>query len=112
MKSTDSRYILIEKINEFITNSSPAKIKEFQEEVMHDGKITTGNFFKMLSGRYPLEEASDAELYWILNAASKVSKRIGKVEDYFEDAEISNYKFYDNTLKPYHDFDLKPNKKQ
>ena len=97
MKSTDSRYILIEKINEFITNSSPAKIKEFQEEVMHDGKITTGNFFKMLSGRYPLDEASDAELYWILNAVSKVSKRIGKLEDYFEDAEISNYKFYDNT---------------
>lgn len=95
MKSTDSRNQLIEKVKSFIMGISPAKTKELEEEIMHDNKITTGDFLKMLSGRYSLEDASDAELYWILNAASKVSKTVGKIEDYFEPAEIMNYKYYD-----------------
>ena len=80
MKSTDSRNQLIEKVKSFIMGISPAKTKELEEEIMHDNKITTGDFLKMLSGRYSLEDASDAELYWILNAASKVSKTVGKRE--------------------------------
>lgn len=95
MKASDSRVTLIRKIDNFISTASPAKLKELEEEIMHDGKITTGDFFKMLSGRYPLDEASDAELYWVAYAISRVSKRFGSVEDYFEDAEIKNYKYYD-----------------
>ena len=55
MKST-----LIEKVKSFIMGISPAKTKEVEEEIMHDNKITTGDFLKMLSGRYSLEDASDA----------------------------------------------------
>lgn len=99
MKASDSRELLIGKIENFISTISPAKSKELEQEVMHDGKISTGDFFKMLSGRYPLEEASDAELYWITFAISNVSKRFGTVNDFFEDAEIANYKFYDGATE-------------
>lgn len=98
MKS-DSRELLIENIEKFIQNISPAKSKELEEEIMHDKKITIGDFYRMLSGRYPLDEASDAELYWITSAVSRVSKKIGNVNDYFEDAEITNYKFYNGAIE-------------
>lgn len=97
MKTAGSREILIEKLSSFLVGISPAKAKELEEEITHDNKITLGNFFRMLSGRYPLDEASDVELYWILNAASKVSKKVGIIEDYFEPAEIGNYKYYDGS---------------
>lgn len=97
MKSADSRDILISKIKEFIININPDKSKKLEMEIQHDNKIPIGEFYQILSGRCQLEELDDAKLYWILNAASKTSKKVGKIEDYFEEAEIKNYKFYDNT---------------
>lgn len=93
----DSRAILIERIIKFISNMNPAKQKKLEEEIMHDKKIKTGDLFRIISGRYNIDEASDGELYWIALAISRISKRFGNVEDYFEAAEIKNYKFYDGS---------------
>ena len=95
MKSSDSRECLIEKIESTISNASPDKINKIEEEVRHDEKISLGSFLKIVSGRSNLDELSDAELYWLSFAISKVFKHFGSPEDYFEDIEIKNYKYYD-----------------
>ena len=97
MKSADSRENLIEKIKSFLNNISPAKTKELETEIMHDAKIGMGDYLQLLSGRYPVEEMNDAQLFWVLSAISRISNRIGNVDDYFEPAEIGNYKFYDGS---------------
>jgi len=95
MKTLDSRDNLLSKIDTFLSTSNPKKLKELEEEVLHDGKITVGDFYRMLSGRYDMNEISNAELYWLTLAISRISKKVGKPEDWFEDAEIGNYKYYD-----------------
>lgn len=95
MKASDSREHLITKIENLVLNSSPDKINKIEEEVRHDGKISLGSFLRIVSGRADLDELSDAELYWLTFAISKVSKNFGVPEDYFEDVEIQNYKYYD-----------------
>lgn len=95
MRSSDSRERLLMDIENFITNSSPSRINKIEEEITHDGKITLGKFLQIVSGRCELEELSDAELYWVAFALSKASNRFSKPEEYFEDAEIKNYKFFD-----------------
>lgn len=95
MKLSDSREKLLADIDGFILNSNPDRLKKIEEEVLHDGKISLGNFMKIVSGRSNLGEMSDAELYWIASAISRASDRFSKPEEYFEDAEIRNYKFFD-----------------
>ena len=95
MKSFDSRECLIQDIEKFITGLSPKNQQKFEDEVLHDGKITIGNFLKIITGRYPLEELSDAELYWLLVAINRISSKVKKPEEYFEEFEIKNCKFYD-----------------
>lgn len=95
MKLSDSRDRLLRDIDTFISNSSPDRLKKIEEEIMHDGKISYGIFMNIVSGRYDLSGLSDAELYWVTFALSKASNRFNKPEEYFEDIEIQNYKFYD-----------------
>lgn len=95
MRTSDSREHLLNDIENFIVNSSPDRINKIEEEVMHDKKISMGDFLKIVSGRCDLAELSDAELYWLTFAISRASNRFGKPEDYFEDIEIKNYKYYE-----------------
>lgn len=94
MKLSDSREHLLVDIDDFISNSNPARLKKIEEEIVHDGKISLGNFMKMVSGRCDLSSLSDAELYWVAFALSKASNRFKSPGEYFEDIEIQNYKFY------------------
>lgn len=95
MKKSDSRECLIHDIEQYISGVSPAYMQKIEDEILHDGKISYGDLMKIVSGRYPLEEASDAELYWLLSAICRVSKKVKNPEEYFEEFEIKNYKFYD-----------------
>ena len=95
MKSFDSRECLIHDIEKYISSLSPKNMQKLEDEVIHDGKITYGNFMKIITGRQPLEESSDAELYWLLVAINRVSNKMPKPEEYFEELEIKNCKFYD-----------------
>ena len=94
MKDVDSRDQLISALNKFIDSLSPDNLKKLEEEIRHDEKIGYSKFVSLYSGRSSIDELEDAELYWLIFAVSKVSKRAGKPEDYFENAEIKNYKYY------------------
>lgn len=97
MKSSDSRERLIDSIQNMIINSTPRRMKHIEEEIMHDGKISVGDFMKIMSGRVDLHELNDAVLYWLAVALSRVSDKFKTSDEYFEKAEISNYKFYDSS---------------
>lgn len=95
MRTSDSRERLLVDIENFIINSSPDRLNKIEEEVMHDGKLSIGNFLRIVSGRCNLAELSDAELYWLTFAISRASNKFGKPEDYFGNIEIKNYKYYE-----------------
>jgi len=94
VKEAGSRSQLISKLDKFIKNLSPDYDKKLEEEIRHDARIELGKFYSLRSGRASVEELSDPELFWLISAASRVSKRIGKPEDFFEDGEITRHKLF------------------
>ena len=94
MKEVDSRDQLVSTLSSFIEHLSPDNFKQLEEEIRHDEKIAYSKLVSLYSGRTNVEEMSDPELYWLANATSKVSRKVGKPEEYFEDGEIRNYKYY------------------
>lgn len=94
MKGENSRIILIEKLDSFIKNLSPDKANKLELEIRHDKVIDFAKFLSIKIGRTTIESLSDPELFWLLNAAAKVSATVGKIEDYFEAGEVKSYKYY------------------
>ena len=94
MKDIDSRDKLISALEEYLSNLSPERYKKLEEEIRHDEKIDHAKFIALYVKRMQVYELSDAELYWLTAAASRISNRVGKPEKYFEDGEIKNYKYY------------------
>lgn len=94
MKEAESREQLVSVLDKFIRSLSPENDKRLNEEIRHDERIEYGKFLSLCSGRIQVDELSDPELFWLISAVSKVSKRTGVPEDYFEVGEIKNYKLY------------------
>lgn len=94
MKDVNSREKLVELISNYIKSTNPKNLEKIDDEIRHDNRIQYGDYMRILSGRAEVSQLSDAELYWLASAVMRTNKRLGTVEDYFEEAEIRNAKAY------------------
>lgn len=69
-------------------------IDKLREELCVVGKFTVVDFNNIANGETFVSELEDAELYWIVDTASKYLDTIKTADNYFEDAEISRYSRY------------------
>ena len=97
MKEQDSREKLIIILENYISRTRPQNKTAIEEELAHDGKFTNVIIYNIMSGRQDMAKLSNAELFWLASAIFRVNSRLGKIEDFFENEEINNYKYYDSS---------------
>lgn len=76
-----------------MAQKTPA-IAKIREELCVVGKFTVLDFNNILVEELPLENLEDAELYWIVEVASKYIDAIKAPDNYFEEAEIERFKYH------------------
>lgn len=94
MKNPDSKDKLISALETYFSGLSPDRYRKLEEEVIHDGKINHATLIGIYVKRVKIFELSDAELFWLITAVSRVTNRVGKPDQYYEQSEINSYKYY------------------